>query len=274
MLRPFVAALLCLGALSAADEAVLPGYRLFPGDLLRISVFDNPELTCDLRVPASGSSSFPLLGDIGRLADRPLFELTSTLRTSLEARYLRQAIVTATMVEFGPRFAYVLGSVQQPSSVPLDPLRAVTAMQAVAQAGGFLDDADRGNAQVVRDDPNDARRKLALPLPAGDAAGDLSRDVVLQSGDVLIVPRLDRVYVIGKVQKPGALSLPSKEALTASKAISLAGGFDKFARQDAVQLVRAGGVTTIDVKALLNGGKGEDPVLRPGDTVYVQEARF
>ncbi len=258
----------------AATTATAPDYRLFPGDLLRIEVFDNPDLASQLRVPATGSSSFPLIGDIGVLAGRPLAEFGAELRTRLESRYLRQAIVTITVVEFGPRFAYVMGSVREPDAIALNPLRTVTAMQAVAQAGGFLDDADRTNAQVLRDDPAVPAGKIALPVPAGDAAGDLARDVALEPGDVIIVPRLDRVYVIGKVQKPGALNLPSREQLTVSKAISLSGGFDKFARQDAVQLVRSGVVTTVDVRALLSGDKAADPVLRPGDTVYVQETRF
>lgn len=259
---------------AAATAANAPDYRLFPGDLLRIEVFDNPDLSSQLRVPATGSSSFPLIGDIGVLAGRPLAEFGSELRTRLESRYLRQAIVTITVVEFGQRFAYVMGSVREPDAIALDPLRTITAMQAVAQAGGFLDDADRAGAQVLRDDPAAPGGKIALPVPAGDAAGDLARDIALAPGDVIIVPRLDRVYVIGKVQKPGALNLPSREQLTVSKAISLSGGFDKFARQDAVQLVRSGVVTTVDVRALLSGDKVADPVLRPGDTVYVQETRF
>jgi protein involved in polysaccharide export with SLBB domain len=115
--------------------------------------------------------------------------------------------------------------------------------------------------------------KLALPLPANDTADDLAGDIALEPGDVIIVPRLDRVYVIGRIIRPGALNLPSQEQLTISRAISLSGGFDKFANQDAVQLMREGRVSTVDVRAIL-AGKTQDPPLRPGDTVYVQESRF
>jgi polysaccharide export outer membrane protein len=256
--------------------AVVPdaGYRLYPGDLLRIEVFDHPDLTTQLRVPVSGTSAYPLIGDIGTLANRPLSSLQAELRRRLEADYLQQAIITATIVEFGTRFAYVLGSVKKPDAVPLHPLRTTTAMQAIAQAGGFEEDANRATAQVVRDDPAQPGTKLALAIPATDKAGALAADIPLLPGDVVIVPRLDRVYVIGKVTRPGAINLPSQEKLTVSKAISLAGGFDKFAVQDGVQLVRTGSVTTIDVKGLLSGKQLEDPVLTQGDTVYVPEARF
>lgn len=265
-----LAVLLCSGEVASPD----PGYRLYPGDLLSIQVFDHPDLTCQVRIPASGGTAFPLLGDVGVLAGRPVAEVQGELSRRLERDYLQQAVVTVTITEFGPRFAYVLGSVKKPDAVPLHPLRPLTAMQAIAQAGGFEDDANRAGAQVVRDDPALPSRKLALPVPATDQIASLAADVALHPGDVVIVPRLDRVYVIGKVTKPGAINLPSQEVLTVSKAISLAGGFDRFAVQDGVQLVRTGAVTAIDVKGILSGKKLEDPVLRQGDTVYVPEARF
>jgi polysaccharide export outer membrane protein len=271
----WVIALLCLVGLLAAGEpaaAVVRDYRLAPGDLLRIDVFDNPDLSAQLRVPASGSVNFPLIGDIGALGRRPLSALTDEIRTRLEGRYLRQAVVTATVLEFGPRQVFVLGSVKMPSGIPLNPQETTTAMQAIAQAGGFLDDANRLGARVLRDLAG-GEGKLALPLPANDTADDLAGDIALEPGDVIIVPRLDRVYVIGRIIRPGALNLPSQEQLTISRAISLSGGFDKFANQDAVQLMREGRVSTVDVRAIL-AGKTQDPPLRPGDTVYVQESRF
>ena len=267
---------LFIAGVAAVDSPppVDPGYRLYPGDLLRIDIFDHPDLAAQIRIPSSGSSSFPLIGDIGTLAGRPLSEFQIELRRRLEADYLQQAVITTTLTEFGPRFAFVLGSVSKPDAIPLHPLRTLTAMQAIAQAGGFLEDANRGGAQVVRDDPAQAGRKLALSVPASDQASALAFDIPLQPGDVVIVPRLDRIYVIGKVTRPGAINLPSQEVLTVSKAISLAGGFDRFADQSGVQLVRTGQVAPIDVKGILSGKKLEDPVLRQGDTVYVPEAKF
>jgi protein involved in polysaccharide export with SLBB domain len=101
-------------------------------------------------------------------------------------------------------------------------------------------------------------------------------DVVLQPNDTVIVPRLDRVYIIGQVNHPGAVSLPSQDKLTVSKAVSLAGGFDHYAREGSVQLLRTGvPVQTIDVAAILNGDNSkEDPRLAPGDTVFVPQRRY
>ncbi len=92
----------------------------------------------------------------------------------------------------------------------------------------------------------------------------------------MIVPRLDRVYIIGRVREAGAVNLPAQQQLTVSKAISLAGGFDRFAKQDAVQLLRAGDkVRIVQVREILGGDSDQrDPVLKPGDTVFVPESRF
>jgi protein involved in polysaccharide export with SLBB domain len=78
------------------------------------------------------------------------------------------------------------------------------------------------------------------------------------------------------VGKPGAVNLPSQEVLTVSKAVSLAGGFSQYAKQGEVQLMHSGKrVQVVDVRAILTGdAKVQDPVLEPGDTVFVPESRF
>jgi protein involved in polysaccharide export with SLBB domain len=180
------------------------------------------------------------------------------------------------VIEFSPRFVYVMGNIAKPGSVPLNPFIRLTAMQAVGQAGGFLEDANRAGTQVIRDDPATPGAKVGLPVPVTDKVDSLVGDIELLPNDIIIVPRLDRVYIIGHVGKPGAVNLPSQEVLTVSKAISLAGGFSQYAKQGDVQLMRAGKhVQVVDVRAILTGDtKVQDPVLEPGDTVFVPESRF
>ncbi len=261
----------------AAGAAALPkDYALYPGDLLRIEVFDNLDLTTTLRVPAEGVITFPLIGEVRNLVGRSIAQFTGEIARRLQDGYLRQAVVTATVTDFGPRFVYVMGSVSKPSNIQLSPFGQLTAMQAIGQAGGFLEDANRASAQVIRDDPANPSRKLGLAVPGTDRADSLTGDIELRPNDIIIVPRLDRVYIIGQVGKPGAVNLPSQEVLTVSKAVSLAGGFSQFAKQSDVQLMRAGKrMLVVDLRAVLTGDtKAEDPVLQPGDTVYVPESRF
>ncbi len=262
-------------AATAAKSGNPLDYRLAPGDVLLVEVFGHPDLTVTVPVPISGRAPFPLIGDVDGLLGRGQADLAAELRARLQDGYLTEAIVTITIKEFGPRIAYVMGSVQRPEAIKLNPFVPLTALQAVSSAGGFLPEANRSAALVIRDDATHPTLKQALPVPSSDSPDAISADVVLQPGDFVIVPRLDRVFIIGQVKIPGAINLPSHERLTVSKAISIAGGFDRFGRQDSVQVVRNGAASVVvDVKAVLEGKKADDVELKPGDTVYVPEARF
>jgi polysaccharide biosynthesis/export protein len=281
-----MAGLLSLSMLAVqAGEAVsvLPivtpprDYTLYPGDLLKVEVFDHQDLTTTLRIPANGQVPFPLIGELTGVVGRSIDQFTSEVAKRLLNGYIRQAVVTATVIEFSPRLVYVMGNVAKPGSLPLSPFIQLTAMQAIGQAGGFLEDANRAGTQVIRDDPAKSGAKIGLPVPISDKADSLVADIEIKPNDIIIVPRLDRVYIIGQVGKPGAVNLPSQEVLTVSKAVSLAGGFSQYAKQAEVQLMRAGKrlQVVVDVRAILHGDtKLQDPVLEPGDTVYVPESRF
>jgi len=111
------------------------------------------------------------------------------------------------------------------------------------------------------------------------ACEDPLKDVVLEPGDVIYVPEREKVYILGQVSKPGAYSLPSGTVLTVSKAVSLAGGFTKYARYTRVRVTRRTeeGVEsfTVDVgEVMAKGAVEKDLELRPGDLVFVPERIF
>lgn len=261
--------LCCLGCLAAGESS----YRLFPGDQIRIEVFGHDDLQVEARVPAGGDITFPLIGVLSGVAGRSPEALAADITARLADGYIRNPSVTVQVHEYGPRTAWVIGAVKTPGQVKLDPLRPSSAHQAIGAAGGFDEDADRAAAQVVRDDVSAPGGKTSLPIPAIDAQ---QQDVVLAHGDLLVVPRADRIFVLGQVQYPRAVPLPSREVLTVSKAISLAGGFGRYAKEGSVQLVRRGSQpVVVDVKAVLDSRDGaQDPELRAGDTVFVPESRF
>ena len=66
----------------------------------------------------------------------------------------------------------------------------------------------------------------------------LSNDINLEPGDIVVVPRLDRIYISGRVLKPGAINLPRDHQLTLSQALSLVGGFATFAKEYGVYETR------------------------------------
>jgi polysaccharide export outer membrane protein len=250
-------------------------YKIYPGDLMKVEVFDHPDLTIQVHIPANGRITFPLIGDVNNIIARSVEDLNTELKKRLEDGYITTAIITISFLDFGPRTVYVMGCVKNPTAISLSPFSATTAMQAISKAGGFSDGANRLQAHVVRNDLSNPGRKIAVPIPANDDPTSMGKDFVLDPDDIVIIPRLDRIFILGQVKKPGAIDLPSSEDITVSKAIGIAGGFERFGRQSEVQVIRDGkAIFVVDVKAVLNGAKVEDPKLKPGDTVFVPETRF
>lgn len=268
---------LATAPVAAAPGAVatLHAYRPIPGDLLRIEVFNEPDLAVTARMTAVQSVDFPLIGEVA-VAGKDTVAIAAEIQRRLEDGYIRKAPTSVSVIEYAPRQAYVMGSVARQEAVKLTPFSELSAVQAIVQVGGFLDDANRNGVFVIRDQPERKDGKQYLPVRLGPAAPGANHDVILQPGDMVMVPRLDRIFVIGRVRTPGALNIPGQGSLTVSKALSLAGGFEVYARQNQVQLIRSGSaVRVVDVQGILNGdSKTEDPVLQPGDTIFVPESRF
>ena len=251
------------------------GYRIYPGDLMKVEVFDQPDLTIQLHIPSNGHITFPLIGDINGLVGRTVEDLTQELKRRLEDGYIPSAIVTVSFIQFGPRTAYVMGCVHNQSAINLTPFSPTSVMQAISQAGGFAEGANRSGAHIVRNKHDETGGKIVIPIPSSDDAKEMKKEIVLETDDIILVPRLDWIFIIGQVKKPGAVDLPGTEDITVSKAISIAGGFERFGRQNEVQVIRNGvTIKVVDVRAALSGAKTDDPKLLPGDTIFVPETRF
>lgn len=86
------------------------------------------------------------------------------------------------------------------------------------------------------------------------------------------------VIVLGRVRHPGRIKIPPTQDLTVSSAIQQAGGFDTSAKENAIRITRKdaqGKNVQLEVNLHNLGAKGnlrEDPVLQPGDVVYVPES--
>ncbi len=139
---PILYLALCLACcpllMPAADESERPvpsgpdiGYRLYPGDLLRVQVYDHPDLTVDLRIPTDGRITFPLIGEVDEVVGLGTEAFNDILEKRLEDGFIREAVISLAVVEYGPRRAYVMGSVEQPNYVELNPFATLTAIQAI-----------------------------------------------------------------------------------------------------------------------------------------------
>jgi len=147
------------------DVAQLTEYRLGPGDQLRITVFNEAELTGNYIVGSQGSISYPLVGEV-HAAGLTLAEFSAQLQTALGA-YIRNPNVSAEVVNYRPFF--ILGEVQRPGTYPYS--ASLTVLNAVATAGGFTYRANQNRVFIRHANEQEERAyplTIATPVLPGD----------------------------------------------------------------------------------------------------------
>lgn len=164
-------------------------YLIAPGDTFDLFVRNHATLSRTCVVRPDGFVTVPLLDDVPA-AGRTFAELDEDITKRLAGRILEPEVsVIATQVRQDEVF--VFGEVASPSVVPLR--RAVTAAQAVAQAGGFKDSASRDMVSVIRLDGDGIIRALpvAVDLPGQPAELMALQNFPLRSGDIVFIPKSD-----------------------------------------------------------------------------------
>ena len=158
-------------------------YRLGVGDLLTIEVYDEPDLTKEVRILNDGFISFPLLGSVKALG-LTVEELENELTRRLAEKYLVNPQVTVFVKEFSS--IYVFGEVKKPGSFPL--YGKLTLFEAIILAGGFTEVANPSKVKIIRQE-NGREVTLEADVEKLTKKGDASEDVELKANDRVIVPR-------------------------------------------------------------------------------------
>jgi polysaccharide biosynthesis/export protein len=259
-------------------NAPRPNPVLVPGDLVRISVHQQPDLDLETRIPVGGAINFPLIGPV-QAAGKDSSALEQTIRQKLAADYLQSPSVSVTVREYVRRRVFIVGGVAKPDGYEMSNESRMTVLQLVAAAGGFTERASKDIVQVVRRQAGGERTVMTFSLAEVErllAQGKPEADLDLWPDDLVVVPAAVRVaYVLGQVHRPGPIDLPHNTKLTLSMAVAHAGSYTKFAATGEVQILRhapTGARTlTIDLDAILEGRADLDLEIQPGDVVWVPE---
>jgi polysaccharide export outer membrane protein len=168
-------------ALAAPPDAT---YTVKPGDMLQVSVWKEPELQAPVLVQPDGRFSFPLAGQIDANG-KTVAQLQQQISTRL-AHYITDPVVTVSLTQINGNKVYVLGQVQKPGAFVVNP--SVDVMQAISMAGGTTPFAALGSIKILR--RTSSGNQIALAFNYNDVAHghDLSQDIILQAGDVVVVP--------------------------------------------------------------------------------------
>ncbi len=180
-----VAAVFAMLASAALHAQQLGGleYRIGPEDVLHISVWKDDDLDREVLVRPDGGISFPLVGDI-QVSGRTPLEVQDEIRNRL-ARYVPDAEVTVSVEKISGYTIFVLGEVNEPGQHTLG--RYVDVVQALTLAGGTTPYASESKIRVLRrqDGREVVYRVNFSDIKRGRA---LQQNIILQSGDVVVVP--------------------------------------------------------------------------------------
>jgi polysaccharide export outer membrane protein len=240
-------------------------YHLGDGDVVRVSVYGQPDLKVEERISAGGYIHFPLLGRVG-IGGLSSLEAAQLIAKRLEREgFVRAAHVSLLVTEYNSLQLSVLGEVNRPGRVVLD--RGSTIPEVLAEAGGI---ATSGGERLVLMRTDDAGRQLRREYRLTDlfrSEKQAGSDLWVQAGDVIFVPPADQFYIYGQVNKPGAYRL--MQPLNVMQAISVGGGFNGRANTRRISLYRKQADGTVrELKA--------EPAqtLQDGDVLFVRESMF
>ncbi len=282
--------LACLGP-ALADE-----YEIGPGDVLHVVVLHQPEMTGDFPVDADGLLSFPVLGKV-KASAMSTRELERKLTTLLADGYLKRPQVTIEVHEYRSQIVFVTGEVQRPGRYALKADRSLLAL--LGDIGPLT--ANAGHEVVVMHPPvgvagpalppptasppttGDAPGSPDAAPPAGSSleipgadvfhislqelqSGNPERNILLQAGDTVYVPRAAQIYVTGSVAKPGPYRF--QEGTTLLQALTVAGGVTERGSSKRVKVIRTVAGKKQEIKLQMSD------LVQPEDTIVVPERFF
>ena len=159
-------------------------YRLQPGDIVSISVWKEKDLETVALVRPDGGLSFPLVGDV-EAAGHTLRQVRDVLTERLKP-YIPDPVVTVAVKEIGGDHVYVLGRVNRPGEYPFS--QPIDVMQALSLAGGTTPFASLNHIEILHRDGSGAQHAMRFRYADVAHGRDLSQNVLLHSGDTVVVP--------------------------------------------------------------------------------------
>ncbi|QLI82545.1 SLBB domain-containing protein [Chitinibacter fontanus] len=253
--------LCALALLSGISLAAPKGeYVLGAGDVVKIQVYDHPDLTTEVQLNNEGGLAFPLIGEV-KLAGLGYTEAEALISKKLVAGgFIKKPNVNVLIVQYRSQRVAVLGEVNKPGRYALD--SSTDLIDLLAIAGGIS--GAGGDAVVVL---RGEERIEYLLSKLTQLSNPEKRIIRIQNGDTVFVPRAKQMYVYGEVNRPGAFKLEPN--MTVMQGLAVAGGFNPRASKRSVEIHRVNTDGVLEkVPAKLTD------LIRENDTIFVEESFF
>ena len=245
--------------------AILVGaieYKLGPGDVILISVYDHKDLETKVRINENGKIIMPLIGavEVGGLS---ISDATEKIRALLADGYIVNPQVNVFVEDYRSKKVVVLGQVNKPGLIELD--RATSFLELISKAGGLSKEA--GDTATIKRSLDGKTEIITIDLLSLVEKGDLSQNIPIYDGDTVNVSKAGMCFVTGEVKQPGTYKCG--EDTTILKIVALSGGFTGKAAKGGVRIVRV-----VDGKKTLLKDVALDTKLVEDDVIVVPESFF
>jgi len=272
MFHLFIALLILFPSSQSTDDR----YRIGPGDVLDIRVYNRPQLSREaVRVEGNGMIRMPLVENDIQAACLTEGELAKEISTRY-ARYYKNLQVDVFIKEYHSKQVAIIGAVNEQSRFELQ--RRVRLLELLTyakgpstKAGQTINIVHSSAVSPCKQQTDDSIAFSSYKL-SEVLQGDPKSNPYLEAGDIVTLPEADQVYVVGNVFMP--LTIALKEPITLTRAIAMAGGLRQDTKKDKIRILRQEPGTTIrkeitvDLSAI-EKKSSEDLALAPNDIIDV-----
>ncbi|HEX2648833.1 MAG TPA: polysaccharide export protein EpsE [Burkholderiales bacterium] len=232
------------------------------GDGVRVTVFQNPDLTTEGRLSESGSVVMPLIGEVSLAGLTPAQAGHRVAEKLKGGHYILNPQVTVSLLQVRSRQVSVLGQVNHPGKYALED-KTAHLTDILALAGGVAP----GGADTVTVTHANGKSSGSVDVAAMMRTGDTAKNVEIQNGDTIFVGRAPTFYIHGEVQRAGIYRL--EPHMTVMQALAAGGGITLRGTQRGMKIHRRseqGNLQTLNAKLT-------DPV-QADDVIFVKESLF
>ena len=238
-------------------------YLLGDGDTVHITVYGQTDLTTDARISPEGKIPYPLLGEVnigGLSAEAAAARIAQKLKSG---GFIKAPQVAVSVKSYLSQQVSILGQIHKPGNYSLE--GKVKILDLLAKAGGVTPEAADVIVLVKKAiESESVRHEIDLKK---FYEGDMSLNMQMSSGDVILVPKMDTFFVYGEIRKPGMYRL--EREMTVMQALSVGGGVNERGSHKGLKVNRRqanGEMKKIKVKLTEK--------LMPDDVLYVKERLF
>ncbi|NDP47074.1 MAG: polysaccharide export protein EpsE [Sulfuriferula multivorans] len=255
--------MMCMVLVAAPAWSADNDYLMGTGDVLRITVYGQPDLTTESRVGENGSITFPLIGDVKLAGSTPALGGADIAKRLKKGGFILDPFVTVNVVQYRSQQVSVLGRVNRPGQFTLEKISRLT--DVLALAGGVVPDGADTITLMRMNDGKAEYREIDI-IALFQLGGEASNESV-QDGDIINVARQPMFYIYGEVQRPGAFRL--ERDMSVVQALSMGGGVTARGTQRGIKILRRdtkGALQQLDTQLA--------DLVKKDDVIYVKESLF